>query len=676
MIVAGVFVSYSVADADWGGTLSGSMADTRADSSRSSTVDQQYSVFTTGALTPQVNYLLSLRYRHLQSGGRGMPSLWQTELRPSGELRWATPLYTLRGEYTQRLNREEQRRNELTGKSGLVFFQTNLLDLPRIHGSGEWTTNLNDLELIGYNTRSRALGMGANYSTRQLSLVYNFHDRLTRNENTKIDRLSQSHQGRLDHVLRVFERAVSLETSYQIVGREEKDRDRNNGSTLIVLPATAGLYGDDPTPEFDALTVAAGLVDGVMDAPASPSYDLSGATFHNFGLDFGAPVQIDHVYLYTDTLANPDMRWSIWTGSDNQTWTRIDELQTAPFTPVFNRYEFSFAPVETRYLKLVVEPALAIWPVYVTELRGLIARGAEHIPERSTDQRGSVQLRIQPRKWFSLGVGGDLARLSSTQTSLARSEEGLQGTVRIAPGTGFEVSSRVARTGTRYPDSGRAAAITELGNFAVRWTINAALAATGTLDRRSELQDAVRLRRSDAARLDVRTVILPALRGTTQLVYIEDHRYDNVDTYFTRSFGQLLEGEPTPRSTMSADYRFYDMSARFHAVPRYRETGLLRAGYRLTGSVAFIGEGTLFREASRESRSMVVGASWSTTPKLTLTTTMDRLTGTEIAASTQWTLQGYFRWTSRTDVNFAYSLTQQERAFDTRTARIGLNSSF
>jgi hypothetical protein len=545
-----------------------------------------------------------------------------------------------------------------------------------LRASGEWTRNLNDLELIGNDTRERVFGAGADYSSHGVSLLYDFGDRLTRNVTTRIDRISRTHLGRFDFSRGAFKQALTLETSYQLVSREERDRDRRSGETLIVLAQSAGLYADDQAPEFDALNSAPGLIDGILTTPASTDFNLSGSSYHNFGLDFGAPVSIDHVFLYTDTLANPDLRWSIWTSTDNLTWTQIRGRESAPFTPVFNRYEFAFAKVETRYIKLALEPALAVLPVYVTELRGLIARGSGDVPERSTDQRGSAQLRFRPRKGLDFGIGGHLSHLSTTQTSFGRDEDGVLGNLRYAPGTKFETVGRYQRTRTHFAESTREAVTTEQSNLLVRWTLNAAATALASVDRHADSRENLLVRRSDGARTELRTVVFPALKSTSQVSYSEDHRFDVNDIYYTRTYGQSFDGEPTPRSTISVDYRYYDLSARYRVVPSYRETLALRGTYRMTDALTFSSEGSRSREPGHNGRNMNASLNWTATPKLNLGGTVNRIEGRSELTSTQWSLQGYFRWTTHTDLSFGYSIIQQQSAAEVNTARIGLNSRF
>jgi hypothetical protein len=676
LTLAAVFAFCPSAFAAWGGTAAGLVTTTTVDTFRNTAVDQQYTLFTDGQVTPQINYLLTGRYRHLQIIQSHAPRTWLTELQPNGSIRWTNNLFAVRGEHAQRFNHDRLGANNLTGRSTTAFIQTNWHDLPRLYANADWTRNLNDLELIGFDTRSRTLGAGLSYSVRQVSLLYEFSDQITKNARTNIDRLSRAHLGRIDNSLHAWKQLVTLETSYQIVNRDERDRDRNSGESLIPLSVVSGLYAADPSPDFDALNSAPGLVDGTYNVPASPDYDLSANVFHNFGLDFGAPVQFDHLYLYTDTLANPGLRWSIWTSADNQTWTRIREPESAPFTPVFNRYEFAFPIVETRYIKLTVEPELAVLPVRVTELRGFIARGSQTVPETATDQRGSAQLRLQPAQWLSVSFGGRLARRSASQTAIGSEDDGLQGGLRFAPGARWEFGANYERSRSRYPESTRETATTEDQNLQLRWTQSAALAAMATANRRSEFQDRNRIRRSDGARLEVRTVILPALRGTTMASYNEDHRYDNRDIFYTRTYGQLIEGEPTPAATLSADAHYIVTSARLHSTPGHRLTFTGRASYRLTDALTAAGQADYFREPGLHTRTLNGSVAWMTTPKLTLTLAADQLTGTGTPRSTQYSAQTYFRWTARTDLTAAYSLTRQERSVDSANARFGLNTRF
>ncbi len=676
--LCGMVLCFSAATklhAEWGGTLSASATGARTDTMSSTAVDQQYMIFTTASPTAHFSYQLACRFRHLQSQSDNSQQSWQTELQPTAGLRWTFPKYTVRGEYLHRANRDRLNVNELTGQSVSGYFQSTPFTTTRVFANADWAEDVNDLDLIGFDTRSSRIGAGTSFTVRPLSAVYEYSDRVIRNDRTKLDQLSRSHTGRLNQTLSAFSKLIQLETSLYVIDRNERDRDQSGTQSLVLLPAVAGLYAADPTPDFGELGEVSGLTDGNLLLPASQEFDLSSAVYHNFGLDFGSSATVDHIHLYTDTLAAP-LVWSVWSSPDNQTWSRISGEIAGQFMTTFSRYEFSFSPQVTRYIKVTVTPSPSISPVRVTEIRALLARDNSSTPQSTTDRRGTSQLTVRPASWLGFDLGGNVTRLRASQTNLAREEDGVHANLRLSALRQLETTSRYNRSQARYPESAREPIVTESGSFMIRSGWNAALSSNVVMNRGEESLDNVRTRRTDAARAEVQAIVLPRLRTTSQAGYTEDHRFDAADVYYTRFISELVDTEPTSRSDLIAEYRREWLSADHRNLPDFRETISLRAGYRLTDELNLTAYATELREPGRFDRTRNALLGWNVTRKVTLSAGIDRLSGNLSENSTQYSLQTYFRWTVKTDVSFAWSLTDQSKQQDLTTARVGLNSRF
>ncbi|MCB1060240.1 MAG: hypothetical protein KDB65_08410 [Calditrichaeota bacterium] len=662
--------------ADWGGTITGTAASTESDGVNSASYDQQYTLYNSGRPTPTVRYSLSGLFRHFQTRTGSGPYSWLTEARPTGAMDWHTPLLDFRGDASYRADRDELGSTKLTGGAASVRAQTNLLNFPILYGVSSWAKNVNDLELIGYDTRTRTLSAGGTYSTNRVFANYEYSDLLTRNVITGIDRTTRSHTGNLELNRSFVKNLVNFQTNYQISSRTESDNSQITGEVLRTLQASAGLYLADPSPDFDVLESTPALIDGLVGIPAGPDFDLVNGTTHNFGLDFGVPLLVDHLHLYVDTLSTVQFTWTIWISSDNLNWTPIGSNLAAPFNSLFMRYEFAFEQVQTRYIKVSVSPQLLNTPIEVTELRGLIAGTGDRSNREYTDQRGSARIQIQPSKWLSLDAAGDALRQGASLTSLAREEDGLQTSLRFHPARLVDFSTRYQWNRTNYTDSDQEEGNTSSANTILRSQWSRAVSTAVSVDRGEEKTANILVRRSEASRLELRALLLPFLRYATQFNYSEDERFDSPDKIFSRTFSNSFEGDPTNRSQISITHRYETRTARVSAVLKYRVSLSGRLLYRLTDTVNLTGSATTSTDPRRDDRTYDGILSWTPTYKFSIGGAVNRIEGTSTAASNQYSIQTIYHWSVRTDVTASYSFNERENDMSTSSARLSFATRF
>lgn len=680
-IATSVFLLFSMlvgpADvrADWGGTISGNATTSEGGDTRTRSLDQQYTLFTSGSPTPTIRYSLSGLFRHLRSQTGDGPYLWSNEVSPTGVINWNMGVLDTRANASYRADRDELGTNRLTNRMASVYTQTTWQTLPRLYGSLSWAKNVNDLDLLGYDTRSRTMAAGGTYNHRRLYLNYEYSDYLTHNELDDIDRSSKSHNGRADFGTSLLKRIVSFQTGYQITSRKESERSSATGETLVPLPTMAGLYLADNSPEFDALESAPSLVDGITEIPAG-DYNLVNGTAHNFGLDFGAPVTVDHLFLYVDTLDVGTLTWSIWQSSDNLTWTPVARDVRGTFRSPFWRYEFSFAPVETRYIKLSLTPQLQITPIEVTELRGFVTRTQLGDLGRTTDHRGSARIQVQPAKWFGWEVGGDVLRQSETQFALAREEDVFQASTRFNRLRLLDTAVRYTWSRSNYLDAGDRDVQTSLISAIVRSKWNRALSTAGLVERSDEQLDEVLSRRNNRLRADINALLFPALRVTSQFAYAEDERFATDDVIFTRSVTTAFEGEPTTRSQITVTHRYETQNAHVSAVRKYRTSVGGRLNYRLTDKISITTSATTSEDPTRTDRTYDAIVGWNPSHKLSIGGTFNRIEGSLAEDANQYSLQTVYYWTSRTEITASYSVNERADFATTYSSRISLLSRF
>ena len=663
------------ARADWGGTVTGSAAVAEIDNVRSNSVEQYYTLYSSAQPTGTFRYSLSGLFRHLQNRTGNGPYSWTTETRPSASINWATQLWDLRGDGSYRIDRDELGTTKLTAGTASAYGQTTWTSLPRLFASSSWAKNVNDLDLIGYNTWTRSMSAGGNYSSHALYVNYEYSDLLTRNVDTNLDRTSRSHSGRADYTKALANQLVNVSTSYQVSSRLDKDNSTITGEPLSALQAT-GLYLADPSPDFDVLETAPALVDGLLDIAAGQDFDLVNGITHNFGLDFGQTVAIDHLHLYVDSLAALPLTWSIWQSSDNLNWSPVVTTIGAPFSTLFLRYEFAFSQTQTRFIKLTVSPQLLNTPVRVTELRGLIARTDLTSDERTTDQRGSARLQFQPAKWTSWDVSGDALRQSASLSALAREEDAAQTNLRFNPAKMVDLVTRYQWSRSNYTDTDNEFTYSTAAGAVLRSQWSRAISTSAMIDRTEEQDGKTRTRRGDRSRLELRTLVLPALRVTSQFSYSEDERFDTADKVFSRSINNNFEGEPTDRSQISVTYRYETRSARISAVRKYQSTVGGRLSYRLTETIHMVGNTTMTTDPAREDRAYDGIVSWTPTYKISLGGAFNRIESSQAENANQYSLQLVYNWSLRTELSASYSLNEREGDATSSSGRLSLFTRF
>jgi hypothetical protein len=152
---------------------------------------------------------------------------------------WNTPLLDFRGDASYRSDRDELGQTKLTGGAGSVRAQTNLLNFPILYVASNWAKNVNDLDLIGYDTRTRTYSAGGTYSTNRLFANYEYSDLQTRNVETGIDRTTRSHTGNAEFTKSFAKSLFNFQSSYQVSSRKEMDNSQITGAVLLSLQAAA-----------------------------------------------------------------------------------------------------------------------------------------------------------------------------------------------------------------------------------------------------------------------------------------------------------------------------------------------------------------------------------------------------------------------------------------------------
>lgn len=192
------------------------------------------------------------------------------------------------------------------------------------------------------------------------------HDNLRGLDATQI-----THEGRLIYNGSFFDGRVSVVTDNrerytQITADTDIQGTALVAATALSLPATQGLSAVGSTPLTDVLAPNGALINGDLTTSAGVNigFQAGDLTLRQVGLNFGTAVTVNRLDIWaTGFGATPlpadissAFAWSIYTSSDNITWTLQTAAATAQFGPFDNRFRVTFPPVTAQYIKAVTRP--------------------------------------------------------------------------------------------------------------------------------------------------------------------------------------------------------------------------------------------------------------------------------------------------------------------------------
>jgi hypothetical protein len=221
-----------------------------------------------------------------------------------------------------------------------------------------WTRELN----------SDVLGLKSNYQYGDFRFDYSHYtvdSDQKRRVGTDVANTTQSEsQNNEDEASIRFQRKLNenVSTSSRLYFRRQSSKFSGSAERLVPTPAPGIVIGNNedltpvtsnPEPGFTLSSVDL-LVDSPVDAR-----QLS------FGLDFRAQTKIDRLFVNltgdnaTREVDSGDFHWALYVRDDEtENWTMINltQVQTGTTDTGEDRFEFSFPPLETRFIKLVTTP--------------------------------------------------------------------------------------------------------------------------------------------------------------------------------------------------------------------------------------------------------------------------------------------------------------------------------
>jgi hypothetical protein len=293
-----------------------------------------------------------------------------------------------------------------------------------------------------------------------------------------------SNEGRLTYNASLFGERVSFTTDNRVRYLQIEN------VLQLPLPFATGLSALDDTPSDGPLAANPALTDGdkTVSAGVNIGYPGPGGDFtrRNVGLDFVTPATVNALQVWVDgwgpaTLPadiTNSFSWDVYTSPDNQTWTFHTTVSPAAFGPFDRRFEIHFAPVTTRYVKVVTRPLSggligstesSLYPnIFITEVQAFVDRTALQSRQRITQlgQNYNLDLKVilfrSPSLYYRLYAqyltfesGGQSALAQQTRYYVSNGlyyYQGLSPILAVSANGQFEIGTEAnqERTGTLY----------------------------------------------------------------------------------------------------------------------------------------------------------------------------------------------------------------------------------
>jgi hypothetical protein len=427
-------------------------------------------------------------------------------------------------------------------------------------------SNVADTAVFGRDTDSQYLRLETYYGREWWRVDYAFGRNVLENRGGGIELRQYRNDLRASAAKSFLDDRVALNLSSSI---SRVDRDTEVAGTTLAepVPAQAGLFALDTSPDIGTLAPAPDLIDGDVSTPASPVIEIGGGnTFRNIGLDLGLKTQVTRLEVSVDTLSDPGVVWDVYHSPDNLIWEPVGGA-ASQFDAVFLRYTLVFPETTDRYFKAVNRSANSEPLVRVTEVRALLDVFDAGSPVQASDTestlyRANAVASLRPNDWVSgrveIGLTNDEDVVAGFtrrdyQTVYAGARVSLVPTPELQWDFGFRYNDSENR---REPVLLRT---TEAYDVGMRWTPLQTVDVAVSASRRDELDDNDLIQRSRSTRLLLSLDLLTDLRLISDVSY---QRLDDPFAGFDRrgwTWHERVESRPTPRWMVSLGYGGTDL---------------------------------------------------------------------------------------------------------------------
>jgi len=343
----------------------------KIDGLQQNSLAQQYYALWSWPVVPYINVRLGIRYFNFDLERLAALGSNREEIQPSGELLWKHPHFVFTASAFRRKATASFVTGNLTVDNLALSFNTRSQRYPRL--SLRYDSLHNYDTAIGFDRdirNQRFLG-GLDYSTRDHNLAYNYVHQFTDNVITGLESRRNEHVFRWTGFLSpLASDRLRMSLNYTFSHTEQNDRLTEGNLVLESLPLASGLHAEDSEPEFGSLDPVPGLSDGNLVSPTSPPIDIGGTLAgQNIGADLGFARPVTSLYIFTNRASGLGIEWQIFISNDNLAWQPWSGNPFFEFNTLANRYEISFPPVTTRYIKAVKGGLNEMTDVLVTEIQ-------------------------------------------------------------------------------------------------------------------------------------------------------------------------------------------------------------------------------------------------------------------------------------------------------------------
>ena len=535
-----------------------SAGSTDVDGAESETVDQQYAFSLFQRFTPYLSLRAGATLFDVGSEAPGGEDFSRRSREPSVELLYSRPALSARVAVLDRVSEGSSAEDEHEVESlvGNLTWRTPWGPALSLQLRDE--SNVADSAVFGRDTDTRTIA-GSAVWTRSLWSVGYTAERFELENRLSGLLIEQTRQDlRLDAGRRFFGDRLALAFDSRVSRLDRTEAETPGGGLAEPVPARAGLFAVDTSPDTGSLEPAPGLVDGNLAVPAVAGGEIGGAnTFRNFGLDLGLPLPVSLLELTVDAPTGPEVVWEVWRSADNLLWERVPGV-ARELDGALLRYTLRFPETTDRFFKAVnvtVNPAVG---VDVTELRALRAVDRLTLPEgEATLYRADLVATLRPVERVMLRVNGGASEDENLAGGIARRRfEEVHGGARLEVGLPADLRFRA---GYRYVDFEsrvepvllRTETVYDAG---LVWTPLPTLEAALTTQLRDEDEEDREIRSLQTTRLRVLAELLPDLQLSSEL---ERSRVEDPLTGLDRdgwAFRQLLDARPTDRWTVAGGW--------------------------------------------------------------------------------------------------------------------------
>lgn len=678
--------------AEVSGSANVSFGTTDVDGEETEIVDQQYGFSLFQRLSPYLSVRLGASALDLESSFQDGQELSRRSREPRLEILYSRDRLSARVVALDRVSEGTLASDEFEVESlfGHLTWRSEWGPVVSLQARDE--SNVADVALFGRDNDTRSLSGSVVWTRSLWSAGYTVERFELDNRLSGVELDQTRHDLRLDAGRRFLGDRLSLSFDSRL-SRLDRTQSVAPGAGLAEpVPARAGLFAVDTSPESGTLEPTPGLVDGDLETPADPGAEIGGAnTFRNLGVDLGLALPVSRLEVTVDAPTDPGVVWQVFRSADNLLWERVPGV-VAELDPVLLRYTLRFAETTDRFFKAVNVTPNAAADVSVTELRALREVDTLAPPDgEATLYRADLTALYRPTDRVSVRVnaGGSEDENLTGQVARRRFRE-------VHAGTRFEVGlvkDLRLRAGYLYQDFETAGGLTDVAilrtenlyDAGLVWTPLPTLEALLSVSFRDELDEDAEIRSLRTTRLQVVTELLPDLRLTSQL---EQSRLEDFRSGFERegwSIRQLLDARPTARWDVSGGWslvRYEDDAGR---VLIDRLALDLQATWRAARYLTLIGAWDWSVDdsdlaAGREFLRQSYSAAWSPGTRLSLAGTWESFEDEDLRQTTNTSLSASYRLTARFSLfgsltRSSFEETGQETR-ETTSLRTGLSLFF